>query len=392
MADTLEQVRKKYDDVVRRTEEAYNKIYKTRTGRENLTLEGRLALAKRGDDKALANRLQAEFDTAQREYKKLQEEKNSLAKDLKAAEAEDKTAKEREIKSKSIRNAYNKALDNLRTAENNIGYYNGEAKYVEAYRAAEAAAKAAADAGVSVPALPPQKITVPKAEQKPKDVTDKATEETPATYSQFLDTLADPKNKKLLIDVQKDLIKNFGWKGTADGQWSASFQTALQKVEETRGALPTALRTDIRSFILKPTISTKDIVVGGGAGGPKTTTDVTKSIEKMTQADIDAMINKSAQDILGREIVAEDKTADWYKTLNAGIKKMIESGTTYKTTMTTRDGSSTGTRTITPGYSPEKAGQLIESTLKTADPESLARKERIDFVSWMFQNLGGRNG
>ena len=99
MADTLEQVRKKYDDVVRRTEEAYNKIYKTRTGRENLTLEGRLALAKRGDDKALANRLQAEFDTAQREYKKLQEEKNSLAKDLKAAEAEDKTAKEREIKS-----------------------------------------------------------------------------------------------------------------------------------------------------------------------------------------------------------------------------------------------------------------------------------------------------
>jgi hypothetical protein len=112
----------------------------------------------------------------------------------------------------------------------------------------------------------------------------------------------------------------------------------------------------------------------------------------MTQADIDAMINKSAQELLGREIVAEDKAADWYKTLNAGIKKMIESGTTYKTVSTTRDGSTSASRVITPGYSTEKAGQLIEKTLKTADPESLARKERIDFVSWMFQNLGGRNG
>ena len=388
MAKTLRELEKELADASEKARETFDVLNGT-AGRGGLERDYNLAV-KKGNKEQIA-KLKPLYDKAVAAYRDAQNAKDAARRELNAFREEESKAKEKAIKDKVVKNSYDKALEDLTAAESKVSGYKGEENYIKAYQAAQAAKKAADDAGVAVPALPAQKITVPKVEEKKKEVKQETPEQATATYSQFLDTLADPKNKKLLVDVQKDLIKNFGWKGSADGNWSSSFQDALRRVEETRIGLPTSLRSDIRAFILKPTISTKDIV-SGGAGGPKTTVDTTKSIERMTQADIDAMINKNAQDLLGREITAEDKAADWYKTLNSGIKKMIESGTTYKTVATTRDGSSTGTRTITPGYSPEKAGQLIESTLRTADPESLARKERIDFVSWMFQNLGGRNG
>jgi hypothetical protein len=389
MAKTLRELEREFADASEKARETFD-VLNGKAGRGGLERDYNLAVKK--NDREKIAKLKPMYDKAVAAYKAAQEAKDAARKELKSFKEEESKAKEKEVKDKVVKNTYDKALENLTVAESKISGYKGEENYITAYRAAEAAKKVADTAGVAVPALPPQKVTVPKVEEKKPEGKKETPEQMAATYSQFLDTLADPKNKQLLIDVQNDLIKKFNWKGKADGQWSTSFQDALRKVEETRLGLPTLLRTDIREFILKPTISTKGIVAGAGAGGPKTTVDTTKSIERMTQADIDAMINKNAQDLLGREITAEDKAADWYKTLNSGIKKMIESGTTYKTVATTRDGSSTGTRTITPGYSPEKAGQLIESTLRTADPESLARKERIDFVSWMFQNLGGRNG
>jgi hypothetical protein len=126
----------------------------------------------------------------------------------------------------------------------------------------------------------------------------------------------------------------------------------------------------------------------GGTGG--TSTSISKSVEKMTQADIDSLINDSAQNILGREITMADKDASWYKSLNKAIQEMVDSGSVTKQTVT-KSGTATSYSTVTtPGYSREKATQLIESRLKSADPESLARKERVDFISWLNQNLGGR--
>jgi hypothetical protein len=63
-------------------------------------------------------------------------------------------------------------------------------------------------------------------------------------------------------------------------------------------------------------------------------------------------------------------------------------------TVTKYSGGGTGMQSnvTTPGYTPEKAAQTIESGLKQAAPTDLARKERVDFTSWMFQQLGGSNG
>jgi hypothetical protein len=77
-------------------------------------------------------------------------------------------------------------------------------------------------------------------------------------YTQFRDTLADPANKQMLIDVQKDLKKNFPafYKGGTGGltDWVKT-QAAIESIYTARGGLPTNLRgTDLRTFIASPTI------------------------------------------------------------------------------------------------------------------------------------------
>jgi hypothetical protein len=77
-------------------------------------------------------------------------------------------------------------------------------------------------------------------------------------YTQFRDTLADPANAQMLIDVQKDLKKNFPafYKGGTSGltDWVKT-QAAIEAIYTARGGLPTNLRgTDLRTFIASPTI------------------------------------------------------------------------------------------------------------------------------------------
>lgn len=391
MADTVEQLRSKLDEASRKAKAAYRAIHFSESFNKS-SLEQQYNFAKQNNTKDL-QQIEQKYIKAQEEYAKLQKTVDDLNSQIKAAE---KAATESKAKTKSqdaAKAAYSKALKDLSDAEKFINTYGGDKKYTDAYNAAKNAFDAASKAGVmGLQVLPQQKIPVLDLK---KDTTgtgkDQKQQQTPATYTEFLDILADPKNKQQLIDVQKNLIKNFGWNGKADGQWTVSFQNALQNIEQARIGLPKSLQSDLRSFIVKPTISIQGIIGKGGAGGgTTTTTDVTKSVEKMTQADIDALINKNAQDILGRELTAQDKASGWYKNLNDGIQKMINEGTTYKDVTTRGAAGSTTSRVITPGFTQEKAGQMIQSTLKTADPESLARKERVDFMSWMFNNLGGR--
>lgn len=389
MADTVEQLRTKLDEATRKAKAAYRAIHFSESF-DKPSLEQQYNYAKQNNTKDLAS-IEAKWRKAQEEYANLQKVADDLDKQVKDAE---KSGKEQETKKKTqdtAKAAYDKALKTLSDAEKNINFYGGDKKYTDAYNAAKNAFDAATKAGVmGLQVLPEQKIPVLDTKKEAAGTGAKGQQQTPATYSELLDVLADPKNKQQLIAVQNDLKNKWGWKGEANGEWTQSFQAALQKVETYRISLPKSLQSDTRAFLSKPTASTSGIIAGSGTGGPSTTTDVTKSVEKMTQADIDAMINKSAQDILGRDLTAADKSAEWYKNLNVGIQKMINEGTTYKTTSTTKTGGTTSLRTTTPGFTQEKAGQMIESTLKTADPESLARKERVDFMSWMFNNLGGR--
>lgn len=202
------------------------------------------------------------------------------------------------------------------------------------------------------------------------------------TATDLINTLADPKNKKLLIAAQNDLKKNFGYKGPTDGTWSIAFQNAVGDASATLQSLPASLQTkDLRAFIANPGVQ---VTSAAAAGGPTSKTQ--KSITNLTDAEIEDMVNKSALSLLGREINDADKTAAWYKSLAKTIKTMAKEGTITKTN---KSGTNT-TYETTPGYTPEKATQTIEAGLKQAAPVDLARKERVDFTSWMFDKLGGK--
>jgi len=203
------------------------------------------------------------------------------------------------------------------------------------------------------------------------------------TATDLINTLADPKNKKLLIAAQNDLKKNFGYKGPTDGTWSIAFQNAVGDAAATLQSLPASLQIkDLRAFIASPGVQ----VTSAAAGGPTSKTQ--KSITNLTDAEIQDMVNKSALSLLGREISDVDKTTAWYKSLTNTIKTMAKEGTITKTN---KSGTNT-TYETTPGYTAEKATQAIETGLKQAAPVDLARKERVDFTSWMFKQLGGSNG
>ena len=402
---TLEKLKDEFDAVSDLTREAYDAIYSQASGRnfkgQGTSLDQKYKLAlkdyKKNPDKInkeILDALKPEWEKRQAAYKKLQEQKNSLKKELKAAEKEAEKTKQEEAKQKLALSGYQKALKDLEAAEVELGTYGGDKKYIDAYQKAQAAYDNATESGAKPKALPPQKITVPTQKEKTKAEgetgTGKEGEEQAApeisNITEFFDVLADPKNKQQLIEVQRDLIKNFGWKGKADGRWSLSFQTAVQSAAEARDRLPASLRKGtLREFLTNP--GDVDLGLGEAAGGAPTRTTTT-TVSRRTKGDINKDINDIALKVLGREITAEDKQADWYGELVGSINKMVERGTT--TTSISGGTGGRGRTEITPGFAQEDIEALIERRLKKADPESLARNERIDFITWMNQALGGR--
>lgn len=400
MAKSLEEVKDEFDRVTKLTQEAYDAIFSDASGRnfrgagKSLDQKYKVALRdyQRNPDKSnkeILDALESEWDKRQDAYKKLQTQKNALRKDLNKAEKEDKKRKETEAKQKLTVSGYEKALDKLRQAELEVNTYQGEQKYQTAYREAKAAYDAAVEAGAKPKALPAQKVAVPevKKEEPKGKQEEKPTEPEITNINEFFDLLADPKNKQLLIDVQKDLIKNFGWQGKADGRYGLSFQSAIQAAAESRDKLPASLRKGtFREFLTNPGDIDLGVSTGGKTGVPTKTT--TTTVSRRTEGDINKDINDIALKVLGREITAEDKKQDWYTGLVSSVNKMVERGTT--TTSVIGATGRAGRTEITPGFAQEDIEALIERRLKKADPESLARNERIDFITWMNQALGGR--
>ena len=127
-------------------------------------------------------------------------------------------------------------------------------------------------------------------------------------------------------------------------------------------------------------------------GGVRTVTDTDVAITRRTAGQVDADINDIAVKVLGREISEEDKAEDWYGNLVNSINKMYEKGTKTVTTSTTRKGDgatvSGSRRVTTPSVAEADIDALIERRLRKNDPESVGRKERLDFVSWLNKSLG----
>jgi hypothetical protein len=137
--------------------------------------------------------------------------------------------------------------------------------------------------------------------------------------------------------------------------------------------------------------------LGWYAGGKKKTApkpDLTRSVYQYAPEQIDADANEIAQKRLGRTINEEDRASDWYKNLITAISNMAAQGTvsTTKDIRNPKTGKLERVVTQTPKFTKEKATAAIESAVVAADPESLARKERVDFTKWFMSRTGGANG
>jgi hypothetical protein len=117
-----------------------------------------------------------------------------------------------------------------------------------------------------------------------------------------------------------------------------------------------------------------------------------REIYKKTEEDRIKLIDDVSMTLRGQNVTEEDKQAQWYKDLKKSIDKMIDTGsvrtTTKKFNPQTKKVESVAT--TVPAFSEEKVATVAEEAIRKATPEDVARKERVDFTSWMFSTLGGK--
>jgi hypothetical protein len=282
------------------------------------------------------NTVKAQYDKAVRDYKVAQEAKNAANLVLKRAKKEKTKEKSTDANKKVAESAYSKASQALREAESKLTGYKGEENYVAAYKAAKIAADALTKAGGTV-ALPAPRITIPEDVQKAEETTAVTQEEQVAQYSQIVNTLADPVNKKLLIDTQNNLKKNFGYTGPTDGTWSLAFQSSLQRAYETRVGLPKVLQgKDFASFIVSPGIDTGIKTGATGTGGPSVTeyptisspTDAASAINRVFNAELGRDATNAELSALTPKLLdAQRKSPSRQTVRTVGGKKVVETVT-----------------------------------------------------------------
>jgi outer membrane translocation and assembly module TamA len=121
---------------------------------------------------------------------------------------------------------------------------------------------------------------------------------------------------------------------------------------------------------------------------------LTDFLYQYTEADRQKMIDDVSVTLRGQGITDADKSAKWYKDLKKSIDNMISTGTvsTSKKVKNPKTGQLETQLISTPGFSQEQAASVAEKAIRKATPEDVARKERVDFTSWMFGTLGGSNG
>lgn len=171
-------------------------------------------------------------------------------------------------------------------------------------------------------------------------------------------------------------------------KYNKNFADALIKasqdfaVEATRTGRP---ELTIRGFLTE----NYQVPTGTGAGGANLPS---RSIYQYTEADRIKMIDDVSQTLRGQGITEADKTAKWYKDLKKSIDNMIATGTvsTSKKVKNPKTGQLEVQTVSTPGFSQEQVATVAEKAIRKATPEEVARKERVDFTSWMFSTLGGK--
>ena len=107
----------------------------------------------------------------------------------------------------------------------------------------------------------------------------------------------------------------------------------------------------------------------------------TKNVYQYDPIVLGGLIDSIYQKTLGKLPTAEEKALR-LKELQAEINK----GTVSKTV---KDKSGMAVTTTTPGFSQEEAQLSIAEKLKQENPDDYDRQKRIDFSSWLSQNVQG---
>lgn len=339
MAKSLKQLEKELGAAAVKAEKAYGVLNGT-GGRGGLERDYNLAV-KNKNKEAIA-KLKPAYDKAVSDYKAAQESKNAINLELKRFKKEETAAKEKDTAGKVAQAAYDKAVEKLTQAEAKFAGYKGQENYIAAYQAAKVAYQEAVKAGIKPVALPKEKVAIPevKVEEKVLTPEEQAAEDakTAIAFGDIKENLADPKNKDLLITVQKNLAKNFGYKGQANGVWSIEFQNALTKAAENRVTLPKSLQgKDLLTFIAAPTVDFKGTGGAGtggtgGTGEPATveyptifsSTDSTKAINDVFEAELGRKATAAEMTELKPLLkAAQEKNPARYVTKIVGGKKVV---------------------------------------------------------------------
>ena len=117
----------------------------------------------------------------------------------------------------------------------------------------------------------------------------------------------------------------------------------------------------------------------------------TRQIYNVTAEQVDADIDEIAMKTLGRSLQDTDRQAEWYQDLVKGVQKLYAQGVVSepsKLVKNKKTGQMERVVAQTPAFSKEKVTQRITEAVKEADPESLDRKQRLDFTKWLY----GRGG
>jgi hypothetical protein len=183
------------------------------------------------------------------------------------------------------------------------------------------------------------------------------------------------------------LLKAAGYIRTATSKYNKDLGDAYIQVnqeiavERARSGRP---ELTLRQFL----VENQQPLSGTGAG-PNLPS---RSIYKYTEADRVKMLDEVSQTLRGQNITEEDKSAKWYKDLKKSIDNMIATGTvsTSKKVKNPKTGQLEVQTVSTPGFSQEQVAATAEKAIRKATPEDVARKERVDFTSWMFSALGGK--
>lgn len=141
-------------------------------------------------------------------------------------------------------------------------------------------------------------------------------------------------------------------------------------------------------------VSVEDLLRGAAALKISTSTEKpnipTRQVYQTSPETIAENIDTLAGNVLKRSITDADKKEDWYKNLTKSINDMVSQGivTTSKVVKNPKTGQMETLVTQAPGFSKEQIAAKTTKALETADPESFARSQRIDFTKWLYGQMG----